>query len=235
MVELHDQRPGIAVLVPTLNEANRIGPLLGHLLDGGFAEIVVADGGSSDATATIARRMPGVTCIDATRGRGHQLAAAVAASTSPIILMLHADTALPADAARLIDAAMRDGSRSGGCFRLRFDQQAPSLSLYAWFSRFETGLTTFGDQAFFMRRTALDAAGGVPLWILLEDVELRRRLKSVGRFVKLPAHVVTSARRFTARGIFWTQARNLLVMLGYHLGVPITALARLYQSETNFD
>jgi rSAM/selenodomain-associated transferase 2 len=234
MAEL-PSRPGIAVLVPTLNEATRIGPLLHTLHQAGFAEIVVADGGSIDATTRIARSMPGVTCIDAPRGRGHQLAAAVAASKSPLLLMLHADTALPGNAAQLIEVALRDDSLSGGCFRLAFDQTSPSLRVYGWFSRFETGLTTFGDQAYFMRRSALDAAGGVPLWSLLEDVELRRRLKSVGGFRKLPETVVTSARRFTARGIVRTQLRNLLVMAGFHLGVPIRTLARFYQSQANFD
>ena len=232
-----DQPPpfNIAVLVPTLNEANLIGPLLQSLHRARFVEIVVADGGSSDATTTIARSIPGTTCIDAPRGRGHQLAAAVATSTSPVILMLHADTALPTDAAQLIEAAMQDALLAGGCFRLAFDQQSRPLRIYQWFSRFETGLTTFGDQAFFMRRSALEAAGGVPLWSLLEDVELRRRLRSVGRFTKLPIPVTTSARRFRAQGLIWTQVRNLLIMVGYRFGVPIATLARLYRAQTNCD
>jgi rSAM/selenodomain-associated transferase 2 len=235
MVEPIDQHSSIAVLVPTLNEANRIAALLHRLRHSGFAEIIVADGGSRDATVAIASSIPGVICIDAPRGRGHQLAAAVAASSAPILLMLHADTLLPDNAAATIHSALSDRSCAGGCFRLVFDSPSPSLAVYAWFSRFDTGLTTFGDQAFFMRRTALDAAGGVPPWDLLEDVELRRRLKSVGPFVKLPAQVVTSARRFTARGKVRTQARNLIVMVGFYLGVPIKLLAQLYRSQTNYD
>lgn len=226
---------GIALVVPTLNEAKRIGPLLKSLDGAGFAEIVVADGGSSDATAAIASSMPGITCIAAPRGRGNQLAAAVAASTAPVILMLHADTSLPPNAAQLIEAAMRDPHLAGGSFRLAFDQQSLPLRIYQWFSRFDTALTTFGDQAFFVRRSALSAAGGVPPWVLLEDVEIRRRLKSVGRFTKLPEAVTTSARRFRARGLVLTQGRNLLIMTGYYLGVPILTLARLYRSQSNFD
>jgi rSAM/selenodomain-associated transferase 2 len=229
----HDSR--IAVLVPTLNEAKRIGPLLHALRQSGFAEIVVADGGSSDATTALVRSIPGVTCIDAPRGRGHQLAAAVSASTSPYLLMLHADTVLPANAAQIIEEALRDPDVAGGCFRLTFDQSSLPLAVYGWFSRFETGLTTFGDQAYFLRRSSLNAAGGVPPWVLLEDVEIRRRLKSVGSFIKQPEHVVTSARRFEARGIVRTQVRNLLVMTGFYMGVPIKSLACLYQSQQNFD
>jgi rSAM/selenodomain-associated transferase 2 len=225
----------IAVLIPALNEAHRIRALLEHLTDAGFIEIVVADGGSVDATVAVARSFAGVRCIEAERGRGIQLHAAVQASSAPVILILHADTMVPPDAKLLIHSALRDPSTAAGCFRLRFDQQSPLLSVYQWFSRFETGLTTFGDQAYFMRRSALNAAGGVPLWVLLEDVELRRRLRRVGRFVKLPAYAVTSARRFRARGLVANQARNLAVMLGYWMGIPVPFLAAFYGARTHFD
>ena len=168
---------GIAVLIPTLNEAPRIGPLLAMLGPMGFAEIIVADGGSTDGTLDIARGVRGV---------------------------------------------------AAGCFRLRFDVRSPLLDVYAWFSRFETPLTTFGDQGYFMRRSTLMAAGGVPEWLLLEDVELRRRLKQVGWFKKLDADVITSARRFRASGALRGQLRNIAVLAGYWAGVRIETLYRFY-------
>ena len=222
---------GIAVLIPVLNEASCIARLLNALTAMDFAEIVVADGGSTDATVEIARSFPKVTVVASPRGRGHQINAAVQASSQPLLLILHADTSLPEAAPRLIRETLQEGKTAAGCFRLRFDSAMPMLKLFAWFSRFETRFTTFGDQAYFLTRYAFEAAGGAPGWPLLEDVALRQRLKSQGPFVKRQESVVTSARRFEKRGPVRGQLRNVLIILGYGLGVPIERLAAFYEAR----
>ena len=85
-----------------------------------------------------------------------------------------------------------------------------------------------------MHRHALAAVGGVPDWLLLEDVELRRRLRLAGRFVKLESAVTTSARRFAARGPVRCQLRNLAVMAGYWCGVRIERLSAFYGFQGRF-
>ena len=227
--EAGHHKAGVAVLVLTLNEAPRITPLLLALRAGGFHEIVVCDGGSVDGTDVIAASTPGVRLVRSGRGRGAGINAAARASRSPIIVILHADTMLPPQAEQIIQEALIDPLIVAGCFRLRFDESRPLLDGYAWLSRFETGLTTFGDQAYFIRRTAFEAAGGAPDWPLLEDVVLRARLRRLGRFVKLREQVVTSARRFVRRGSLRGQIRNALVLAGYHLGVPVRLLAAIYE------
>ena len=220
----------ISVVVPTLNEAATIGACLGELIDRGFDDIVVVDGGSGDGTADIVRSFPGVRLVVAGRGRGRQIGAGVNECSRPIVVMLHADTRLPADAAAQIVAALARADVAGGAFRLRFDVRHPLLDLSSWASRFETRFTTFGDQALFARRAVLDAVG-VPDVPLLEDVELRRRVKRAGRFIKLEASVVTSARRFVRKGVVMCQLRNALILSAYSCGVPIAALARFYGAQ----
>ena len=111
---------------------------------------------------------------------------------------------------------------------MRFDRSSPTLRISAWFSRFDSGMTSFGDHGFFASRAAFEAAGGFPDWPLLEDVELRRRLRRLGRFVKAPATVVTSARRFHAEGVLRRQGRNGLILFLHALGVSAAWLKRLY-------
>lgn len=225
----------VAALVLTIDEARHIGRLLDALRLGGFDEVVVCDGGSSDGTDIIAAGTPGVRLVRSARGRGVQINAAVRASRSPIIVIVHADTMLPPQAARLARETLSDPMVVAGCFRLRFDASSTMLDLYAWLSRFETGLTTFGDQAYFVRRAAFEAAGGAPDWPLLEDVALRKRLRRLGRFVKLRAHVVTSARRFARRGAMRGQLRNMLILAGYHIGIPVHLLAAYYEKGLSND
>jgi rSAM/selenodomain-associated transferase 2 len=220
----------IAVIIPTLNEAARIAPCLAAVAALGFTEIIVVDGGSTDGTVEIVRSIDGVRCISAKRGRGSQLQVGVRAAMAPMVVMLHADTRLPATAVASITAALDDARVVAGCFRLRFDNPNRSLRVFAWFSRFETLFTSFGDQAIFARRVALLAVG-VPDWPLLEDVAIRSRLRATGRFVKLKPTVVTSARRFEQFGIWRAQLRNFWVLAGYLMGIPPHHLATFYRAE----
>ncbi len=219
---------GIAVIIPALNEAKQIGGLLETLSQSGFDEIIVADGGSSDDTAAIVATFPQVQFIQSKCGRGPQINTGVRTSKASDVVILHADTRLPPNAAALIRNTLSNNAVAGGCFRLKFDQPARLLRIYEWFSRFETSFTTFGDQAFFMRRSVFDAIDGAPDWPFLEDVVLRDRIRSVGFFQKRPEAVVTSARRFVRRGPLLCQLRNIAVIAGFRCGMSIKALARFY-------
>lgn len=217
----------ISVVIPALNEAAGIDGQLARLRRQGFGDIIVVDGGSDDDTRRLALAA-GARILRAPRGRAAQMNAGAALATGDVLIFLHADTALPDGAAETIGSALRARDVQAGCFRLRFDREHPLLRLYAWASRFDTYWTTFGDQAFFVRRAAFDAAGGFPVQPLMEDVELRRRLKRIGRFVKLTATVTTSARRFTRDGLVRRQVLNAVLLLGYAAGVDPERLKRLY-------
>ena len=164
----------IAVIVPVLNEAARIGGMLDDLAAQGFREVIVVDGSSDDATAEIVRSKD-VMLIGAARGRGPQQNAGARVAHADVLLFLHADTRLPERAKDHILALLDDHDIVGGCFRLSFDEHHPLLTLYAAASVLDSVFTTFGDQAFFVRTSAFLHAGGFPDWPLLEDVELRRR------------------------------------------------------------
>jgi hypothetical protein len=61
-----------------------------------------------------------------------------------------------------------------------------------------------GDQAIFVRRESFLAIGGYPEVELMEDLELSRKLKRVGKIACLRAQVVTSARRWQRDGMLKT-------------------------------
>lgn len=232
---MSEESRSIAVLIPVLNEEPRIAALLERLSIMDFDEIIAADGGSTDGTVDVARSFPGVTVVTGEGPRGSQINSAAAVASSDILIIVHADTCLPADAPSLIRQTLNAPGVSGGCFRLKFDQDHVALRIYAWFTRIESRLTTFGDQCIFMRREIFFAVGGAPDWPLLEDVELRRKLRKHGRFVKPSEHVITSARRFTRHGVVFQQLRNAVVLAGYFCGVPAQRLAKLYDASRRVD
>jgi len=220
--------PRYSVIIPTLNEEAWIDGTLAPLCALTPAvEVIVADGGSGDATGRRAAAH-GVRVVDAARGRGVQCNAGARAARGGILLFLHADTRLPADAFAILDRVFADPAACIGTFRLAFDDRHPLLALYAWFSRFDSLLTRFGDQGIAVRRELFDELGGFPDWPVFEDVDLLRRARRRTRIISFPGRVVTAARRFRRHGLVRTQLRNAWLVWLYLRGTPPDELARRY-------
>ncbi len=124
----------ISIVIPTLNEARHLPYLLADLRAGGAAaEIIIADGGSTDETRAVAREM-GAGVIRAARGRGHQIVAGAAAAHGKTLLFLHADSRFPSGGLARIDELLAARPESvGGNFRLDFDGET---GFDAWLERF---------------------------------------------------------------------------------------------------
>ena len=86
----------------------------------------------------------------------------------------------------------------GGAVGMQFKQKKLRLQVVATLNNLRALLTgvSFGDQAQFFRSEALDAIGGFPSMMLMEDVELSLRLKEVGRLVFLSDGIMVSGRRW---------------------------------------
>jgi len=210
------------------NEAGILEGALKQLLRvAGTLPVVVVDGSSSDGSARIARQFfP--TEIWPQANRGAQLNCGAACLQTDVLLFLHADSQLPLGFERQVRRALTDPRVVGGCFRLEFDAALPLLQFYSWCTRFSGRFFHFGDQGFFVRREVFERMGRFRALPFLEDVDFLRRLRRLGRFVVLPAPVVTSARRFLRYGAARQQLRNILLVALFELGVRPERLARFY-------
>jgi rSAM/selenodomain-associated transferase 2 len=218
----------ISLIIPTIDEAERLASLITAALAQGFDDIIIADASQGDATYYAARQA-GASCLRlATRGRGAQMQAGAQAAHGEILFFLHADSTLPMGAKDAILASMARPDTLAGSFRLAFDERHPLLTLYALCSRLNTTLTTYGDQGLFVKRRAFEAIGGFKAMPLLEDLEIQSRLRPLGRFIKLDLAIETSARRFLRRGIIKQQALSVAIVLAYYLGVCPHRLALWY-------
>jgi hypothetical protein len=120
----------------------------------------------------------------------------------------------------------------GGGLTLRFDRRTPALDYLAATSNARARRLhwIFGDQAMFVRRSALEAVGGFPHLPIMEDLELSRRLARTGPLVLLPATSTASARRMGAHGTLRMVVFMQWLKLRYLTGADPAALAAQYRA-----
>ena len=218
----------VSICVCTRDEAGQIDALLDHLarLPGPW-EVIVADGGSTDGTASRARAhtsAPGV--LDVPGGRAAQLNAAAAVATGARLVLLHADSRLPLDA----HASLTRSPARAGNFALRFDGTGPFpwtlARVYALQRRF--GLY-YGDSTVWCDRTLFAELGGFRELEIMDDYDLVRRLERATSTACLPGPALTSARRWEQMGVARTVVAWTAIRWLYLLGVPPRRLAALYR------
>ena len=221
----------LSIVVPALNEAAGITATLQALapLRQAGHEVIVVDGGSTDATAALAAAHAD-DVRNSERGRARQMNAGAAAATGEVLLFLHADTRLPAHAAQAISAALQRGARWGR-FDVCIEGRSAWLPVVAfmmnWRSRL-TGIAT-GDQALFVQTALFRQLGGFAPLPLMEDIELTRRLRAVARPACLRERVHTSGRRWDTRGAWRTIWLMWTLRWRYWRGTPAEELARAYR------
>jgi rSAM/selenodomain-associated transferase 2 len=220
----------LSVIIPALNEADVIEATIDRVREQAPHEILVVDGGSTDATRAAAEEA-GATVLDAPRGRARQMNRGATVASGDAFLFLHADTLLPPNGLSLIHQTLSASGVEAGTFRLSFDDPTPLLRLYAWCTRWPWIRICFGDRGLFVRRSAFEAVGGYPDWPLFEDLELAARLQNRGEFRFLSASVTTSARRFHKHGALRQQLRNLYLWTHYIRGTEPERVAHLYEYE----
>jgi rSAM/selenodomain-associated transferase 2 len=222
----------LSIIIPVLNEAGRIGKQLEALSrTDGIQEVIVVDGGSSDATTQIVRDH-GVALLNASGGRGPQLNRGAERATGDALLFLHADVTLPRDAANVVQQTLDRVGVVAGAFRTRHVDDVRQASAPTWLRladlRSRYTRAPYGDQALFLRRQTFQKVGGFPEQPLMEDVELCRRLRHLGRIHTARSEVQVSGRRFIEAPL-----RHFLIMstypLLYRAGVSAESLARFYR------
>ncbi|MDC8447282.1 MAG: TIGR04283 family arsenosugar biosynthesis glycosyltransferase [Nitrospira sp.] len=220
----------LSIVVPMLNEADQLPDLLEHLspLSRQGAEVILVDGGSSDDSVAMARA-GGFQVIDNSPGRARQMNAGAWASMGDVLLFLHADTRLPEGAMMAIEQAMH--RHKWGRFDVRIAGRSSTLRLVAslmnWRSRL-SGIAT-GDQGIFVSRSVFNSIGGYPELPLMEDIDICRALKKIGKPACLRLRVLTSGRRWEQRGVWRTILLMWWLRWRYWLGAPVEEIAKAYR------
>ena len=223
-------RTRISIIVPVLNEARLLRPFLSHLRERApGAEIIVADGGSSDGTADTAQGFCDRLVVSEP-SRATQMNAGAHVARGDILWFLHADAEVPWGCLSEIERITADSGVVGGFFRIRLPP-AHVYRLTDSFAHYAGILLRMrcGDHGIFCRRTAFLDIGGFPEVPLMEDVEFFRKLQRVGGVMFSNKRIMASPRRYEIIGrLRLTIAYGFIATL-YNFGVPPPKLASIYK------
>jgi rSAM/selenodomain-associated transferase 2 len=221
----------ISIVIPVLNDATALRRLLDDFDALGVTDVerIVVDGGSSDASLTIAGQRA-ARALSAPRGRATQLAAGVTAARGDWLWLLHADSRIDAAVWAALERAITMPNVSWGRFDVRLDDPHPAFRMIETLMNVRSRLTGIctGDQGIFVRRRLLEAIGGIPIQPLMEDIELSKRLRRLAPPLCIRTRLTAAARRWRAHGIVNTVLLMWRLRLAYFFGAAPAALARRY-------
>lgn len=222
-------QPLLSVVIPTLNEAENLPPLLDDLKkqQNISLEIIVGDGGSSDATRSVTDAY-GVRFVSARRGRGVQMNAAAEQASGDYLLFLHADSRIDdpyllAHAVQAMTDERCGDDRIAGHFSLRFIRSTKRNAMaYRYVeekSAFNRANTTNGDQGLMLTKEFFRQLGGFDESMpFLEDQRIAGKIRSQGKWITLPGYLITSARRFEIEGFHRRYILMSMMMGLYSVG-----------------
>jgi glycosyltransferase involved in cell wall biosynthesis len=222
--------PSISIIIPVLRDDALLSGLLDRLVPFRVHEIIIADGEQREALPLkIIPNGMSPTHLSCRPGRGPQIKAGLSKAKSDYVWILHADSRPHSESLHFIRETLKIPAHSLAIFSLRFDTPSLLLRLYSWLAKWESPLSTFGDQGFALRRTDYECLSlDLDHYPLLEDVALRQALKRRGRVIRSPLPIMTSARRFQKHGIIKTQLFNFQILCRYFLGQSPASLYKLY-------
>jgi len=221
----------LSVVIPTLDAEQVLPSTLESLMEGVFAgvigDLVIVDGGSTDATINIAKEV-GATLLETKPSRGGQIFAGVSACKCDWVLILHADSRLSQGWAESIPTAP-DPERAY-YFKLQFDAVGFAACWVAKWANLRSKILAlpYGDQGILIHKNLLASVGDYPTAPLMEDVILARTLGR--RLTALPITITTSAEKYITQGWLRRGVRNLTLLFQFLLGTTPEALYKKYYS-----
>ena len=223
------EEPFLSVIVPCLNEAHRIGSLVGKLTGAG-REILVVDGQSEDGTAAVAAAA-GARVIGAPRGRGRQLRAGAKVALGRRLWFLHADSEVDAKSVVAVSAA----KGPWGCFEVHIDGGDPRLWFTAWWmnGRARRSGSCTGDMGIWADREFYWAVGGFPTLSACEDLAFSDVARARARAEVLVPPLGVSDRRWKVQGMNRTILRMWAIRSAYRLGLPAEVWEGWWRTSTD--
>jgi glycosyltransferase involved in cell wall biosynthesis len=230
-------KAALSIVIPTFNEEQNhyFTQALEDLRKVDHIEIIVADGGSKDATVDIAQRYGAKSIQIASNSRASRINEGVKIAQGKMILLHHPRSSVQAEGIKeLIKLSSRE--KIWGGFNHCFDYSHPLLKFTSWYSnkvRPRLGQILYLDHCIFLSEDLKDSIFPIEEVDIFEDTILSKKLSEIaGRPVILPFQSLTSAIRFKNNGIIKQALKNQYLKVLYHLNISHQKMNKIYENKT---
>ena len=222
----------ISIIIPTFNEAENMGSLVGYLLKHGgelLAEVIVSDGGSTDDTLLIAQNSGAISVVSPYKGRAAQMNYGASLGTGDLYYFIHADSFPPPDFTTDIEQMVKQGY-SFGRYRTKFNNDRRMLKINAFFTRFDWFVCYGGDQTLFITKTLFEAINGFDAsFRIMEDYDIVMRAKEKARYAIIQKDTLVSARKYDTNSWWRVQRANYTIVQMFKKGATQEQMATRYK------
>jgi rSAM/selenodomain-associated transferase 2 len=227
----------VSIIIPTFNEAANIGRLVSYLQQhrtAALADIIVSDGGSTDATVEEAARHGAHAVVSPVKGRSGQMNYGASLARGEVLYFVHADTFPPPSYMRDIEKAVEDGYDLGR-YRTRFNSKKIILKINAWATRFDFFICMGGDQTLFIKKQLFESSGRFREDMkIMEEYEFCQRARTVGRYRIMKGSALVSARKYDTNSWLTVQRANSKVVSLFRRGASQQEMLETYQHMLNY-
>ncbi len=226
----------ISIIIPTYQEAENIGQLVGYLKRHATTntEIIVSDGGSTDETVYLAQAAGAKALLSPQKGRAAQMNHGASLAKGAILFFVHADTFPPLSFCNDITNAITNGFGLGR-YRTAFNSPRLILQLNAFFTRFDLFVCYGGDQTLFIKRELFEQISGFNEGMhIMEDYDITVRARKLARYAILPANAMVSARKYDSNSWWRVQKANYTIVQMYKKGASQEAMVKQYLSMLDY-
>jgi glycosyltransferase involved in cell wall biosynthesis len=199
----------VSVVIPTLNEENYVGSLLSDIArqTRKADEVIVVDGKSQDATASVVKRFPGVDLLTGSPPVANQRNVGGRKASGDILVFLDADVRLPETFLEDFLERIEQRNLDIACplyMPYRSTLLIKSIHVYvnAVFVALQKVLPSGAGHCIAVKRRAFQQSRGFdPDLKLGEDVALVRKLSKEYRFGIVGKQLFVSDRRYKKEGV----------------------------------
>jgi len=227
----------ISIIIPTYNEAENIGRLINYLQQhstGTPTEIIVTDGGSSDATIAIARQAGANAVLSPQKGRAGQMNYGATLTTGDVLYFIHADTFPPTSFVTDITEAIQAGYGLGRYYS-KYDTKKWVLKINELFTRFDFFIGYGGDQTLFITGALFNEINGFDSTMkIMEDFDITTRAKLKAKYKIIPKAALISARKYDKNSWWKVLMANREIVKMYKQGASQNAMAMRYKAVLNY-
>jgi rSAM/selenodomain-associated transferase 2 len=223
----------LSVIIPVYNDQDSIGTIIAYVYANSpykrlLKEVIVVDGGSTDATVAEAEKTGATVMICPSKERVNQLNFGARQATGNILYFLHPNSLPPKNFIGEIVKACSKGYACG-TFSLKFTYQHWMLSLLSWFTKHDSGIH-LSDQSLFLTKELFDKSGGFREdHLVMANQEMIKRLKRYTDFIVLKDSIMSSAGKYLRSGIFRTEIIQAVVFCMHRLGYQQKDMIKLYR------